>query len=183
MVKELSNNIIRHITDSLGLYYLGNISKKQKQDKSEIEEKIEDIQEKHKKIQKDLKKSIFEKPFESFDERNLNEIIDAFSRIGKKESFVSNFMDSDVSNLLIMFNKWINLEEKIPAAEEVFVNETNFPENSMPVFEPNQLRYEGFIPEEIYSNIESGEVPDYTPGSSQQEKNFYIRKENRIGNY
>ncbi|MBU0756580.1 MAG: hypothetical protein KKF44_00815 [Nanoarchaeota archaeon] len=127
-----------------------DIAEKELHEKSHDEHAKKDNEE-----DKNLKKAIFSDPT-AFSDTNLNDIIDAFAKIGfKNGSFVNQFQNGDLTNLLILFNKWINLDPGVPSAENVFENmpaaEEVLAPRTLPIdaFRSTYMAF-NFIPLDVY---------------------------------
>ncbi len=119
--------------------------------RSDFEERIE-------RVLREEKVS-FEDPSTVAD-TSLNSIIDAFAHIQKDGSFISRFEDSSLNRLLILFNRWINIDVR---QEEIF---------SLPVQQEHEVINNTRLVRPEYRQIV--ELSDQTPGGSlynQIEKN------------
>lgn len=176
---DLSESVLNLILSQFYLYQPKVVKPMSKEDKSKLEKKVSELSKKKEEIS--FKKIIFNDPTKVSD-ASLNTILDAFSRIGfKNGSFISQFNSDSVSKALMVFNRWINIEQNIPEAEDIF---KIMPSQEAEVVNPLEAsvstfsKYNSFNPEQVYTPAsQESSMSNYSTESADSGESFYSRNE------
>ncbi|MFH0875202.1 MAG: hypothetical protein V1859_04645 [archaeon] len=186
------NNKVEH----KGSNHVGEEGHVKSDDKNVLDESEPNIdaESEPEKINKNI---IFSNP-NTVRDHTINEIIDAFAKIGMSDpAFISRINDDSLTRLLVLFNKWINIDIR---QEEIFSNITPKEEESLQqrfASEPSRmLSYSQFSPQHAYSNAiifgETGSSSlNYQEAQNEPSEGLYNRiekskmenSEDNTGNY